>query len=72
MHKARVNRMPVGEPLQYKGHTIEAKFLGPDLLCYVDGAELGSFFVDAESARKGGMRYVDQVEKEKADKAGKK
>lgn len=61
-----VTRRLVGEPIKYKGHRVEARYMGPDLLCYVDGREVGHFYLNAEAARKAGRDHVDQLEKEKA------
>ena len=58
-------RKQIGPTLNYKDHKIEARFCGPDCLCYVNGNDLGSFHLTADAARNAGMRYVDQVEKEK-------
>lgn len=60
-----LNRPIVGEPIMYKGRRIEARFMGPDLLCCVDGSEVGHFYLNAEAARKAGRQYVDQLEKDK-------
>jgi hypothetical protein len=60
-----VERKLVGLPSQYKGHKIETRHMGPDLLCYVDGTEMPNFYLNAEAVRKGGMRYIDQIEAEK-------
>jgi hypothetical protein len=49
----------------YEGRTIEARWMGPDLLCFVTpagggtGTELGSFYIDAQAAIDGGQRYID-------------
>jgi hypothetical protein len=43
----------------YQGATIEARWMGPDLLCFVNGTELGSFYIDAAAAIEGGQRYID-------------
>jgi hypothetical protein len=53
----------------YHGRTIEARRMGPDLLCYVDGSELGSFYIDAQAAIAGGQRFVDADRKAAEDKA---
>lgn len=60
-----VNRKPIGDPLLYKGHTIQPYHMGPDLICKVDGQELSSFYIDAKSAFNAGMKHVDHIEKEK-------
>ena len=58
-------RPPVGEPETYKGHTLQARFLGPDLLGYVDDVELPNFYASAAAARDAGRRYVDDQIKER-------
>lgn len=62
-----LNRKSIGGPVQYKGHTIQPKYIGPDLICEVDGQEIANFYLDAEAARNAGKRYVDQIEKEKSN-----
>lgn len=43
----------------YREHRLEVRHLGPDLLCYVDGEDLNSFYINANAAIAGGQRYVD-------------
>ena len=62
-----VERKQIGDTLNYRGHEIVARFLGPDLLCYVDGSELAPFYADLNAAQKAGMRHVDLIEKEKVN-----
>lgn len=52
-------RRLVVKPEQYRGRTITARYMGPDLLAYVDEIELGGFYMTAEAAREAGRRYVD-------------
>lgn len=62
-----VSGRAVGTKQRYKGHKIQAWFYCPDFLCIVDGAPLsGKFFDNAPAAYRGGMRYIDEVEKENA------
>lgn len=63
-----IKRKKVGPTEKYCGHEIEARFLGPDLLCYVDGQEVGNFYLTAEAARAAGRRYVDNIEKARKEK----
>lgn len=67
----------------YEGSRIESRYMGPDLLAYVEGVELAGFYIDAGAARRACARYVDaklkddREAREKADaragqKAGKK
>jgi len=60
-----IERKTIGETEHYKGHEIEVRYMGPDLLAYVDGQEVGNFYLTAEYARAAGRRYIDQQEKEK-------
>lgn len=46
-------------------HTLEARYMGPDLLSFVSGVELAGFFTDAQAAIEGGQRYCDAQEKER-------
>lgn len=65
----RFLRDQVGPSANYRGHEIVARYCGPDLLCYVDSAELPAFYSDVEAAHRAGMRYVDQIEKEQEKRA---
>jgi hypothetical protein len=56
----------------YASRTIEARYMGPDLLCFVDGVELGSFYIDAQAAIDGGERYIEadlKAQRERTEKA---
>ena len=55
---SRVKRKPIRTET-YRGHTLEARFMGPDLGVFVDGVDLNSFYIDANAAMDGGRRYVD-------------
>lgn len=55
----------------YQGRTIEARWMGPDLLCFVQGVELGSFYIDAQAAIEGGQRYIDADIKAAQERAAK-
>jgi hypothetical protein len=55
----------------YEGRTIQARYMGPDLLCFVDGVELGSFYIDAQAAIDGGQRFIDAEMKAAKEKAAK-
>lgn len=54
---------------KHAGHTVEIYFLGPDLLVYVDGSELSPFYSNLDGARKGALRYINEIEKEKCNAA---
>jgi hypothetical protein len=55
----------------YQGRTLEARWMGPDLLCFVQGVELGSFYIDAQAAIEGGQRYIDADIKAAQERAAK-
>ena len=48
----------------YKKHVIDIKYIGPDLLCYVNEIELPNFFVNIRSAIEAGKRFVNEKLKE--------
>lgn len=58
-----LRREPVGNAESYRGRELEVRFMGPDLLAYVDGVELSGFFLNREAALGAGRRYVDEAEK---------
>lgn len=64
-----VQRKQIGEPETYRGHLITVHYMGPDLLVRVDDAELPSFYIDAEAARKAGRRHADALDKAKDEAA---
>lgn len=64
-----IQRRTVGSATLYRGGKIEAKHCGPDLLCYVDGVELGGFYASVEGVRKAGMRHIDAQLKEESEQA---
>jgi hypothetical protein len=55
----------------YQGRTIEARWMGPDLLSFVDTLELSGFFIDAQAAIEGAQRYIDAEITAAAQKAAK-
>lgn len=63
-----LERKLVGPVQQYRGHTIEARLLGPDLLCYVDGQQVGEYWLTAQAAHSAGQRHVDALEDAKKEK----
>lgn len=68
-------RKLIGEAVIHKGRKVEARYCGPDCLCYVDGFNIGNFYLTAMAAREAGVRYINQVEAEKkktAEKSKKK
>lgn len=62
-----VQREIVGDVEEYRGRVLAARFMGPDLLGYVDETELSGFFRTAEAARAAGRRYVDEEDKARAE-----
>lgn len=62
-------RKQIGPTLKYRGHNVEVRAMQPDVLAYVDGQALPSFYIDAESARKGGMNYIDELMKARKENA---
>lgn len=59
-----IQRRQVGSTELYHGRKLTARYLGPDLLAYVDDVELNAFYTDVESARAAGRRHVDAEIKE--------
>lgn len=57
-----VNRKQIGDTMEYGGHRIVARHLGPDLLCEVDGVELPNFYENVNAVRIAGEKYIDQIE----------
>lgn len=49
----------IGKPIAYKDHLIEARRMGPDLLCFVDGVELPNFYLNVAAVESAGVRYID-------------
>lgn len=56
-----VARKQIGPAETYRGHIIVVRHMGPDLLCYVDGNQVGDFWLTAEAAGAGGRRYIDDI-----------
>jgi hypothetical protein len=52
-------RKQVGAAQAYKGSKLTAHYMGPDLLSFVDGVEMPSFYLNVEAARRAGRVYVD-------------
>lgn len=64
-----VLRKQLGEPYVYKGKSIVLRIMVPDLLCEVDGIQVGQFWRDWEAGLAAGKRHVDEMEKEAAKAA---
>jgi len=60
----KIEREQIGPTQHHKGHDITVHTMPIDVLLRVDGNDLG-MYIDAESARKGGMRYIDQKVRDK-------
>ena len=54
-------RKQVGNTLKYLRRSIIVRFMGPDLLCYVDDVELAGFYLTVAAAQKAGKEYVDHA-----------
>jgi hypothetical protein len=70
-----IERKQVGPTETYHGRELRARYMGPDLLGFVNDMELSGFFLDVEAAHAAGRRHVDaeiKAEKEAAAKAQKK
>lgn len=64
MSTNKIIRKTVGEPIEYRGHRIEALYGTPCLLAAVDGEELPNFYESVSAAHNAGKKYVEQREKE--------
>lgn len=62
-----IEREIIGEAEEYHGRVLTARFMGPDLLGYVDGIELGGFYRNRTAAINAGKRYVDAEMKAKGE-----
>ena len=60
-----LKRRQIGQTEMCHGKKITAHHVGPDLICHVDGKEIGGFYLTAEAARAAGRRYVENLKKEK-------
>lgn len=47
----------------YQGRTLQARYMGPDLLSYCNGNEMPGFYIDVEAALRAGRKFVDAEEK---------
>jgi hypothetical protein len=54
-----IERKQVGKPVMYEGRKIIVRYMGPDLLTYVDDIELGGFYLNSEAAIGAGKRHID-------------
>lgn len=67
-----IERKLIGEPFAYRGHTITARFMGPDLLGYLDEEELSGFYLDTAAVHGAGVKHVDAKIKAEKEEAAKK
>lgn len=58
-----IERKQIGPTETYREHTITVHYMGPDLIVRVDGKDMPAFYVDAEAARAGGRRHIDEIHK---------
>jgi hypothetical protein len=56
----------VGTPYRYRGSEVQVRRYQPDYLAYVDGNQVGSFWISAEAADKAARRHIDAVLEERA------
>jgi len=63
----KIEREQIGLTQHYKGHDITVHSMPIDVLLRVNGNDLGTY-IDAEAARKGGMRYINQKVRDKEKK----
>jgi len=49
---------------EYRGRTIEVRFMGPDVISMIDGVELPNFFLSSDGARRTARRCIDDWLKE--------
>jgi len=66
-----LERKQVGPTETYHGRKLTARYMGPDVLGYVDDMELSGFFLDVEAAHAAGRRHVD-AEIKAAEEAARK
>jgi hypothetical protein len=59
-----IERKLIGR-INHKGHVIEARFMGPDLIGYIDGMEMGNFYLDAQAVYKVAINQIDEEERKK-------
>ena len=62
-----VNRKIIGEVERYNGYEVAALFVGPDLICTVDGGEIANFYTSREAAISAGKKFCDELDKERGN-----
>ena len=58
-----IQRQQIGADQYVRGHLVQLRYLGPDLLCYVDNTELNAFYETVPAAMAGAERYIDLMER---------
>lgn len=54
-----IQRRQVGKTELYEGRELRARYMGPDLLAFVNDVELNGFYLSVEDAHAAGRRHVD-------------
>ena len=67
-----IERKQVGPTEVYFGRELRARYMGPDLLGFVNDVELNGFYLTAEDARAAGRRQVDAEIKAQAEAKAKR
>lgn len=50
----------------YEGRCVEVRYMGPDLLAYVEDIELSGFYLNTQGAFEAAKRHIDaQIKEEK-------
>jgi hypothetical protein len=65
-----MKRPVVGGEYKYRDHLIRVELMQPDYLLYVDGMQVGQFWLTPFDADAEAHRYIDFIETEKASKNG--
>ena len=61
-------REQIGQTQNYRGYSSTVHAMAPDVIAAVNGDALPNYYLNAEATRQAGMRYVDQMEKEKRER----
>lgn len=67
-----VKREVVGDPYMYRGRLVSARYMGPDLLAFVNDVELPHFYDGLEAVRSAGRRWIDAEEKDRKEARAKR
>lgn len=63
-----VQRPTVGKPYIYRGHSVTAVLIQPDLLGYIDGEEMPHFYLNMQAVRENAEKMIDAKIKEQEKK----